>query len=1072
MQAQAIKVALITDFATASDRDSIAAVLQGTEIDLEGISAADFSATSKDYNVLWIHGNQMSPMNPTFSQAIAHYVQNGGRVFLTMDALRMLNTSKIETNPIEMRPDKVVDSGYGRLRGFHAFKQHPVFEQMHGGAYVSKMRSDYTTTMWGFFDEHKPKEGKVVGIQWTYITFHEENKLILEYDYGSGKILACGAYIDFAERNSNRIYLKQFLQNSLLYLTHPESFTPGQYWKYRPFTAIKSEVVEPRMPIQSIEMGVTHGGNPSLRLYTDKDEEYDLTGKQILWSGQLQGDLKEVWIPPFMPVHDVKIGYVQGDTVKWLSDVAAQSMVSPVKIVKEYSASGLVETHTVLNDEPAGRVSLLNKNNDDKEIVVRFHSNMRLMWPYSEAAAGGLRYDYLQGLGSYVISTENSDEKAVINFSFRPSSEKISVDEEKRDLIIENRFLVKPKTTLNITIAGGTKPLDSLLYICREYYQLDRMEMLHPSNKRELIAVTSDSLMDVGLKWAIAKTKQFFQTTPGVGTSLVAGYSNTSRGWDGGQKVSGRPGYAWYFGRDAVWSSFALLDIGDFEGVMEVMEMLRKYQNLDGKIFHELTTSGVAHYDAADATPLYLILAGKYLRYSGDTTYIRTILPSLQKALSYCLSTDTDGDGLIENTNVGHGWIEGGKLFGSHTELYLAGCWAAALDEMAYICTHTGNQAQGAKLLKRAAAVRKSINEDFWDPKNQTFSTGKFRNGTYLKYPTVLMAVPAYFGNYSDEKGQQALSSLAGRGFTSDWGLRMISDSSRLYNPEGYHEGMVWPLFTGWASLGEYATGHFWAGFYHWRSNLLLFDKTSPGGIEETYNGEKFKPQGVCPVQCWSEAMAIQPLVEGTLGYKPDALSNTFSLSPAIPWDWEKANYYFLRMGDNFLSMRYNRLAHNTTVELYAEKPAKVHFEPILPLGSHIGRLLVDSIPQPFSVEYLPGGIKLIPDSTFMINSNLKIQIKHFDGIGVLPPEHAALKEGSSSGQFSLISEQYKDMDYTFVIEGTPGTEYKVSVFIGGNYDSIEGATFFSRVGQTINMKVKIPESKEKYARKTVTVHL
>ena len=103
-----------------------------------------------------------------------------------------------------------------------------------------------------------------------------------------------------------------------------------------------------------------------------------------------------------------------------------------------------------------------------------------------------------------------------------------------------------------------------------------------------------------------------------------------------------------------------------------MLEFYQKFQDLNGKIFHEVSTSGFVHYDASDATPLYIALAGRYLHYSGDIDFIKESWPYIKKAIDYCYSTDTDNDNLIENTNVGHGWVEGGGLFGSHTSLYLA----------------------------------------------------------------------------------------------------------------------------------------------------------------------------------------------------------------------------------------------------------------------------------------------------------------------------------------------------------------------------------------------------------------
>jgi glycogen debranching enzyme len=140
-------------------------------------------------------------------------------------------------------------------------------------------------------------------------------------------------------------------------------------------------------------------------------------------------------------------------------------------------------------------------------------------------------------------------------------------------------------------------------------------------------------------------TDRFFAETPGLGSAFLAGYSTGDRGWNGGHKNNGRPGYAWYYGRDAEWTCFAVDDYGDFDLVKEQLKFFRKHQDMSGKIFHELSTSGVVHYDAADATPLYIILAAHYLRASGDVEFIRESWPYIQKAMDFLYSTDTDGDG-------------------------------------------------------------------------------------------------------------------------------------------------------------------------------------------------------------------------------------------------------------------------------------------------------------------------------------------------------------------------------------------------------------------------------------------
>ena len=45
---------------------------------------------------------------------------------------------------------------------------------------------------------------------------------------------------------------------------------------------------------------------------------------------------------------------------------------------------------------------------------------------------------------------------------------------------------------------------------------------------------------------------------------------------------------------------------------------------------------------------------------------------------------------MIDNLLVGHGWVEGGHLYGGKTTLYLASVWAEALKQAAYMAELLG----------------------------------------------------------------------------------------------------------------------------------------------------------------------------------------------------------------------------------------------------------------------------------------------------------------------------------------------------------------------------------------------
>ena len=75
--------------------------------------------------------------------------------------------------------------------------------------------------------------------------------------------------------------------------------------------------------------------------------------------------------------------------------------------------------------------------------------------------------------------------------------------------------------------------------------------------------------------WARVSMLQGMVNNPSLGTGLVAGYRTSGE--------SQRPGFAWFFGRDSFWTSFALNASGDFSNSRTALEFISKYQREDGK---------------------------------------------------------------------------------------------------------------------------------------------------------------------------------------------------------------------------------------------------------------------------------------------------------------------------------------------------------------------------------------------------------------------------------------------------------------------------------------------------------
>ena len=212
--------------------------------------------------------------------------------------------------------------------------------------------------------------------------------------------------------------------------------------------------------------------------------------------------------------------------------------------------------------------------------------------------------------------------------------------------------------------------------------------------------------------------------------------------------------------------------------------------------------------------------------------------------------------------------------------------------------------------MKEHEIVKKIINEEYWNEKDNFFYHGKNIDGSFNPEVTILAAIPLLFNQIEKNKTSPVLGKFAQNGFSSDWGVRIVLEESELFNPRGYHTGSVWPLFTGWTALAEYKNGNFNQGYTHMMNNLLVYRYWAKGFIEEVLNGLEYKPSGVCRHQCWSQTMVSQPILEGMLGMEPNAFEHKVSLSPGLPVDWDSLTVNHIKVGNHNLGKYYCSVIH------------------------------------------------------------------------------------------------------------------------------------------------------------------
>ncbi len=449
---------------------------------------------------------------------------------------------------------------------------------------------------------------------------------------------------------------------------------------------------------------------------------------------------------------------------------------------------------------------------------------------------------------------------------------------------------------------------------------------------------TPDKQFDDAFSWAeVSIDRLKVQTTPSHDeTALVAGIDSSGD--------SARPGFGWYFGRDSLWTLYAVNSYGDFQLTRDQLEFLIRRQSPSGQIIHEWSqTAGLVdwkslpyEFASADATPLLLMAANDYLQISGDAAFIKSHWPSFEKAWNFECTHDSDGDGIYEN--IGTGWVESWPPGMPHQEIYLAALDQQASTAFIRLANAAGNPQLAADAEKRAARIATQLEKEYFLPDTDFYAFSRSADGTLDKSPTIYPSVAAWDGTFNLSRPGEMLNRWASTEFSTDWGTRDLSPSVSFYDPISYHQGSVWPLFAGWVSLSEYRNGRSLSGFAHLMQNADLTWAQDLGAVTELLSGQFFRWLGRSTAhQLWSSAMVITPTVRGMFGLEWSASENTLTVTPNLPAQWSDARLLNVPIAQTHVDVEIHRTGSTLSVRLTGTQ-AKTRETAIARAGRQTGK--------------------------------------------------------------------------------------------------------------------------------------
>jgi GH15 family glucan-1,4-alpha-glucosidase len=778
-------------------------------------------------------------------------------------------------------------------------------------------------------------------------------------------------------------------------------------------------------------------------------EFLDAVGQRAAIFGNEAGRL-EAWVYPIKLFRDFKLRFHLKDRVLRAEDYAREVVMHPEGPSIVYATAGFTVTETLVvpPDEPGGIIRLDVDTFEPLWIEAQFVRDFQLMWP---AAVGGTYIEWDEHLNVFTLGHEQKIYVAVVGsphtaahtlefFSNSGSSDLNSLSLQP---------LKQGRSTQFILLAGSIegppgaqREYDRLLKDSEEWQKSAHKYYSDYLNKTISLKLP-DAQLEAAYDWSRISVIQGLVNNPLLGAGLIAGYRTAGD--------SSRPGFSWFFGRDSLWTALALDSVGDFATTRTALEFITKFQRADGKIEHEVpqTASLVPWfkefryaYAAADSTPLYVLAFSDYVSASGDIEFLNQHWDSLWRAYLFLHST-YNAQGLPKNLGIGHGWIEGGPLFPMETELYQSGLGAASLQALAGLAALAQKPELQKQLESEYIAQKQIINDAFWSKEKNTLVFALNEKNQQVESATVLSTVPMWFDVFDSAKAGATINHLAAADHATDWGMRILSNQNSIFDPTGYHFGSVWPLFTGWASVGEYRFHRPLPAYANLLANAQLALDGSLGHVTEVLSGTYYEPLPTSsPHQIWSSAMVVLPVIRGLLDISSSATEQKLVVAPHVPADWNSWSANNVPTCGGAANLTYKRTPKQIGLEVEwrvnsaktgqspDHSPARgtatgrsctLIFSPAISLHAKVGKNI--KVEETLTDKHPTVSMQLRPGA-----NSASIPVANDFGIAVpspLPPL------GGPSGNLKIVKEDWSAdrNNLRLEIQGLPGHSYTLKAY-------------------------------------------
>ncbi len=820
------------------------------------------------------------------------------------------------------------------------------------------------------------------------------------------------------------------------------------------------------------------------------NQYFDKIGRRAGLMGLESGQF-EMWVWPWKPLRNFELQFLLGTST---TPILAKDIVRTISVTPELTTltytyeSFTVKEHIFIPRNESGAILLLDVHTTQPlSIIPGFFPVMQPMWP---CGVGGQFSYWEEDINAFLIS---EPQYRGLFLCGSPAGKQMAAPPAHMfaDNPLQFRIDVKPGETdgkfIPIVIAGVVpdwtklqanrdslkgvlKSTYSKLWMDAEKYYNECYDYFQNLRTSTMQITTPDNDINLAYEWGKVALDNLMIENPMLGYGMVAGF-----GLSGG---GARPGFAWYFGGDAFINVLTMNSVGMFQQSRDALAFTQKWQRQEnypirkktpdepakdvGKMSHELSQSdGLCDwwndyrygYNHADTSPWYLVAMGDYVRTSGDVEFLRQSWKSLKQAYEWCLSKDTDGDGLMDLKGAGLGALEFGKLVGINADVYTCGVFVQGTKEMKYMAELLGDSVTAKRADEQFKKAQPRLEELFWLEEKGYYAYGATEKGEQVKEKTPWSGVAMMFGLLDEERTAKSIEAFNSADMCTDWGVRTLSNKSELFEPTNYNYGAVWPFIGTFFNTAQFKHHYALSGYQILKANIAHVFDHALGVVPEVFSGELNEKLGEgYHHQGFSTTGYMLPLVRGLLGLEVDGVGDFVKIRPHLP----SPQYITItntKVRNSSLNIKIGGRDIESYLSIQVERSGPdsimVEFSPGLPPSTTITNIRAT---VNFSSEEEQGEIK-IKESVLGLDKHGTITFRSQKMSGsrfvyenvcqlFLPhKEETKIQFGQINTSFRVLSQRYVDGKFILNIEGLCGSKYNLRLWDYTNAKDIEGCT-------------------------------